>query len=244
MDVYEALGLTEGEEKVYRALVALTKSTTGPIYKKAKVSQSKVYEILDRLQKKGLAAYAVINNITYWSPAHPRNYLEHVQDELKELEARKKILEEKLPSIIVEEPDVQDEAQVYVGYNGFKSVLYRFLETFEAGDEHIFFGAANIVEGQNATFLKKHLRKMLERGVTFRFIYGNQMRDFVKDFYSDFPVQGRYISGSTPTTTLIGKDRVLLIMYREPVKVIEIRGKDLAESYKAFFESIWAMAKE
>jgi sugar-specific transcriptional regulator TrmB len=244
MDVYEALGLTEGEEKVYRALVSLTKSTTGPIYKKANVSQSKVYEILDRLQKKGLAAYVIINNITYWSPAHPRNYLEHVQDELKQLEARKKILEEKLPSIAAEEPDVQDEAQVYVGYNGFKSVLYRFSETFEPGDEHIVFGAASAIEGPYANFVKKYLKEMVEQGIKLRFLYGEQMRGFADSFLSDLQVKKRFIPGLTPTTTLIGKDRVLLMMYREPVKVIEIRGKDLAKSYATFFESIWKMAKK
>ena len=56
MDVFEALDLTKGEKKVYKALVRLKSTTTGPLYKKANVSQSKVYEILDRLRKKGLAA--------------------------------------------------------------------------------------------------------------------------------------------------------------------------------------------
>ena len=52
MDIYEALGLTEGEKKVYKALLKLRSSTTGPIFKQASISQSKVYEVLDRLKKK------------------------------------------------------------------------------------------------------------------------------------------------------------------------------------------------
>lgn len=75
MDVLDALDLTEGERKVYGALVELKNSTTGPIYENAKVSQSKVYEILKRLKDKGLVSHITKGNITYWQPANPKIYL-------------------------------------------------------------------------------------------------------------------------------------------------------------------------
>ena len=45
----EEAGLTEGESKVYLALLELGTTKTGPLIKKARVSSSKVYKILDRV---------------------------------------------------------------------------------------------------------------------------------------------------------------------------------------------------
>jgi sugar-specific transcriptional regulator TrmB len=44
----EEIGLTEGESKVYLALLKLGATKTGPLIKEADVSSSKVYKILER----------------------------------------------------------------------------------------------------------------------------------------------------------------------------------------------------
>ena len=53
--ILQDAGLTKGETKVYLALLTMNESTVGPIAKKASVSLSKIYEILNNLAKKGLA---------------------------------------------------------------------------------------------------------------------------------------------------------------------------------------------
>jgi sugar-specific transcriptional regulator TrmB len=58
----EKFGLTEGESRVYLALLKIGKSTIGDIIKEAQVSNSKVYDILDRLNKKGLIGVVTENN--------------------------------------------------------------------------------------------------------------------------------------------------------------------------------------
>ena len=45
------IGLTQGEIKVYLALLKLGKSSTGPIANEAQISRSKLYSILDKLAK-------------------------------------------------------------------------------------------------------------------------------------------------------------------------------------------------
>ena len=54
-----ALGLTEGEIKVYTSLIKLGETTSGPLVDDSEVSLSKVYSILDRLAKKGLASHII-----------------------------------------------------------------------------------------------------------------------------------------------------------------------------------------
>ena len=61
------IGLTNGESKVYLALLNLGETKTGELAKKSQVSSSKIYKILDRLEKKGI----VVSNKIYpkdWNP--------------------------------------------------------------------------------------------------------------------------------------------------------------------------------
>ena len=87
LEVLRELGLTEGEIKVYLALIGLGEVTSGPIVKEARVSLSKVYQILDRLSKKGLVAHILKNNTKYFKAADPNRllvYLNEKQDSLKQ----------------------------------------------------------------------------------------------------------------------------------------------------------------
>ena len=60
------VGLTDGESKVYLALLELGSSTTGPIVKEADIAKSIVYQILDRLIQKGLVSYIVKEKTKYF----------------------------------------------------------------------------------------------------------------------------------------------------------------------------------
>ena len=71
-----------------------------------------------------------------------------------ELEERKKVLQEELPHLLKEETYPSDEAQVLFGYNGFRSCLYSFLNTFEKGDEFLVFGSPSKIKEPYYTFLK------------------------------------------------------------------------------------------
>ena len=53
-NVLAEIGLTKGEISVYKALIKLGSSTAGPIIKEAKISPSKIYNIIERLLEKGL----------------------------------------------------------------------------------------------------------------------------------------------------------------------------------------------
>ena len=49
ISLLKEVGLTEGEAKVYLALLELGASTSGPIVKKSRVSRSIIYNILEKL---------------------------------------------------------------------------------------------------------------------------------------------------------------------------------------------------
>src|SRR4030042_4860359 len=95
------IGVTDGEIKIYLALLELGSSTTWNITKKSGISGSKVYEVLDRLSKKGLASYTIKNNVRYFEAASPERILDFLEGKSKELESEKKQIKKIIPELIL-----------------------------------------------------------------------------------------------------------------------------------------------
>jgi len=57
--ILEGIGLTKGEVKVYLTLLKTGETTTGKIIDNSGLSSGKIYEILEKLIKKGLVAYII-----------------------------------------------------------------------------------------------------------------------------------------------------------------------------------------
>jgi len=243
MDVFEALDLTEGEKKVYAALIDLKSTTTGPLYKKANVSQSKVYEILERLKSKGLVASILKNSRKFWHPANPSIYVEKVERELELIRERKQVLEKELPQLLKEETYPQDEAQVLTGYNGFRTALYSFLDTFKPEDEFLILGSPTPIEDPFKTFLKSYNLERIKRDIHAKFLYGESLRKFATGLYTLPKTKLKFMRGLTPSTIAIGNDRIIIITWEEKGKCVVIMGKEIANNYRLFFESLWNLSK-
>ena len=81
------LGLTQGEAKVYLAMIQIGPSRIGKIVEISGVSQSKVYNVLDRLILKGLASYNIQDNIKHFQSLEPSRIQDYILK--KEEEVRK-----------------------------------------------------------------------------------------------------------------------------------------------------------
>ena len=55
----------------------------------------------------------------------------------------------------------------------------------------------------------------------------------------------RYLPGeyTFPSSTVVYEDKVLIIMWSHQPIAILIRGKEVSESYKQYFEMLWMSAK-
>lgn len=244
MNIYEALDLTDGERKVYAALVELKSSSTGPIYQRAGVSQSKVYEILQRLKDKGLASHIVKGSITYWQPANPQVYLDKISRDLENIKKRKQILEKELPVLIANKSFMQEEVTVFEEFNGFKNALTSFQESFSSRDELLVFSSPKNIQEPYITFLNHYTTERVKRNIHARVIYGKGMREFSTDLHGTKKTDMRFVEVTTPSTIGIGPDRIILMNWSDKPKFIVLSGKEIVESYHAFFESFWKLAKK
>ena len=88
-EIFKQIGFTDGETKVYLALLKLGSTTAGPLTHKSRVSRSKVYEILERLMEKGLVSFIIKEKTKYFQAAEPSKIQDYL--EKKEKEGRKEI---------------------------------------------------------------------------------------------------------------------------------------------------------
>lgn len=83
----ESLGLTKNEISVYLALLRLGETTAGLIVDESHVTRSKIYDLLERLQQKGLVSFIYKKSVRYYHAAPPQtiiHYLERKEQVLHE----------------------------------------------------------------------------------------------------------------------------------------------------------------
>ena len=146
MDVkpLEELGLTNGEIKVYLALVKLGETTSGPIVDESGISVSKVYYVLDRLAKKGLVSHVVKNNVKHFSAATPDRLLDYLKEKEEKLKEQENSLSELIPELALLKGSAitNETAQVFDGLKGIQTARERTLKIMQKGDEMWIIGIA------------------------------------------------------------------------------------------------------
>ena len=127
--VLEEIGLTDGEIKVYMALLRLGSSSTGPIAKESGVSRSKVYMILDKLEKKGLASHVEQRGVIYFQAAEPQKIKDYIRKRREDLEKLDKDFEGILPQL-ESVRKLAGKVQNVTVYQGFKGMITAHEHTY------------------------------------------------------------------------------------------------------------------
>lgn len=125
------LGLDESEARVYHALLELGPATVSDITKKAGISRTLGYHVLEKLAVDGLVnRIAEAHTRLRYSANHPRTLLQFVTNRKNQWERRAKETEQLLPELIslykvAEKPTIRYEE----GANGIKRIFGETLES-------------------------------------------------------------------------------------------------------------------
>ena len=145
MDVkpLERIGLTKSEISVYLALLKLGQTTAGPIVDEAKVTRSKIYDILERLKNKGLVSYITKESTKYFIASNPKSILKYLEEKEKEISTEK----ERFQKII---PDLENRynkaiekgiAEIYLGIKGMQNAFDVLVNEFDSTEIYFAFWA-------------------------------------------------------------------------------------------------------
>ena len=102
-ELLRQIGLTDGEIKIYFALLDKGSSKTGELSKNSGVHTSKVYPILDKLIQKGLASYIIENNVRYYQATDPKQLIEYMRQKKRAIDEQEKEIEKLIPEILLKQ---------------------------------------------------------------------------------------------------------------------------------------------
>lgn len=229
----EDAGFNKNEAKVYLALLNTGASQAGKISKESQINRTTIYDTLERLIEKGLVTFVVEANKKVFSPVSPRQIL----DRLKQTE---KSFQEILPelSTTFEESKDREESSLFKGRKGIRSILQDILNC----KEYVAFGSSGkFLEVMKHDFELFQKQKRISN-IKARVILSESSRNTeqVRSAYARF----KYIPNqfSSPTTTFVYSQKTAIIIWGDTPIATLISSKEVANSYKRYFDLLWKKA--
>jgi sugar-specific transcriptional regulator TrmB len=246
-EILTQIGLSSSEIRVYFALLELETSTVGPIIERARVPDSKIYSILEKLKEKGLVSFVIKNNVKHFQAADPNNIINILNEKEREIARQKKELQEEIiPRIESKRKLTEDkqEASVYESFDGIKAAFNLILDNLERGEEYqVFMLGDALKEKRVIRFFRNYHKKRIEKGIQTRLLSHKKYRDIVNKNHKYKSMKIRFTDQTLPVGTFIFKNHVMTVVWEEKPTAFVIRSRKNYEHYKEFFEEIWNRAK-
>ncbi|MEK6982787.1 MAG: helix-turn-helix domain-containing protein [Candidatus Micrarchaeota archaeon] len=248
LKVLENIGLTSGEVRVYLALLKLGSVTTGSISSAAKVSSSKVYKILDRLEKKGLVGHVLKGEIKYFSANKPRRILDYIEEKQTELASQKTKIEALLPELEKQQElsESKSEAIIYEGFKGCTNFFRNIIEELKAGETYYVIGAGygEDVKGLRDFFYKHHQRRTDKKINVKMLVNFDIKKTLVKTTANNSEIKFLPQYLITNMEIVFYKNKAFIVLWTKEPKGFLIENEEAVKSFKAYFDTLWKIAKK
>lgn len=239
----QGIGLSEGETKVYLALLHLGETKTGLLAKEAQVSSSKVYKILDRLMKKGLAGYVIKSKTKYFTGVEPKRILDYIEEREKELQTKKELVKKIIPQLEIEQQIVskQTTATLYEGFKAISNFYRQILYELRAGDHYFVLGAqyGEEMPGVRSFFHNYHTQR-IKRKIKVKMLANFGTKDnlepptFVHAHVRFLP---EYL---VPKMTVVFyRNKSFIFFLTKNPKGFLLESEEVTKSFRIYFETLW-----
>lgn len=248
-DYLRKIGLTEGESKVYLALLEIGASTTGPIVDKARVARSKIYHILERLIEKGLVTIVLEKHIKHYQAADPDRLLTHISETERKLQENKKFIQSILPELQAHKnKGPLEEAEIYRGVEGVKTARELALKVLKKGDTFYVLGGNRTNQLVLQAYWKDFHQRRKAKGINAKYIIQEDSRESMgkEKPYSEgkhMLMEVKFFDLPGPVHIDIFGDYVVTCIMQGSYVSFLIKNKFVADYYRSYFERVWKSAK-
>ena len=247
LSVLEEAGLTEGEIRVYTALLNLGASPTGPIIEKSGVSRSIIYQILGRLLQKGLVSYVTREKTKYFQPSEPDKILDCLEGRRKELEESRRRIENLLPSLVLKQQSVpKNDVNIFRGFKGMIAVHEHLYQTLDKGGEYFFLGIPPEQPKHFHAYWQRDHRRRVKAGIKCKLLFHPKTdRKILINRNAYAGCQARYmpLEINTPVWLMGYKNTVAIGFQSDDPITIEINNEEIANSFRTYFDDFWKRSK-
>lgn len=245
----EAIGLTNGEARVYKALCELGNSSAGPICDASKVHRSIIYQILEKLLEKGIISVITEDKTKKYQAAPPTVLLQFVEQEQENLETKKKNLISIFPTIThLQASGKRSTATLYSGFQGVLTATFNILEKLKAGEEYIMVNIPAIQPEYHHAMWEKFHAIREEKKIKSKHLYNKgYSTKHLEERNARKGMDARIMPidfHSPPTYYAVYKDVTMIILSQgETPLVIEIVNKEIADGFRTYCDWLWKQSK-
>ncbi len=240
-ELFEDVGLSPNEAKIYETLLSLGECGVSKISVKANIHRRNIYDALNRLIEKGLVFRVFQKGEQTFQAVHPQKLFEVIhakEQKLKNVLPQLTHLYETIPS--------DEAAFIYRGVEGFKNYMR---DLVRVGEETLFLGAKALWFSPQVdqTFLSEFIQTARRKKFQYYTIFDHRVQEQFPNAIPD--VGGNYKilppKYSTPGVVDIFGDYVVtftsvdIANFGEDGTIFVMVNKELAESYRKWFWFIW-----
>jgi len=229
----EEIGLSRRESICYTSLLELGSSKVGEIIKKTDIPSSKIYEILDKLIKRGFVSYVIKNNVKYYQATDPTCLLQHIEE-------RRKKVEKILPGLLLRQKlATKQSVGLYEGQQAIFSLFTTLISDAKPKEQYLVFSINEENKNQQADLFFKNLAvRRKEKKLDVRLL--KNKRFYTPEKHSKVKV--RYTHFNLPQGITIFRDMVILLSWKESPLGIKIESEVFAGQLREFFSDLWKTA--
>ncbi|NQU97960.1 hypothetical protein HQ533_00695 [Candidatus Woesearchaeota archaeon] len=233
-EILKQIGLSDGEAKVYLALLKLGSSPVSKIKEETRLHRTTIYDFVEKLLNKGLINYIIEGGVKHFKATQPEKLLDYVKEKTDKVR-------EALPTLnkITDFQRQDIGVEVHKGKEGFKTMLN---DCLRVGKDIVGFGIDETkFKKRFPIIMEQFFKKEEEAGMHERLLTSEK----AKFTYNKKTTNYRYIPEEyfNPTPTIVFGNKVAIINW-EPLTIIFIENEGLADSYRKHFELLWKMAKK
>lgn len=250
--ILQEIGLNSSEAKVYMALLELGDSTRKAIVHESGIAGSKVYDLLNKLQEKGLVSVYLKDKIKHFKPTNPKqilSYLDAKKEEIVEVEKQAKLF---IPMLLEKFNSSKEDQEVELlnGIKGLEIVFREQVEELKKGEECYViggtWGTGEETEKRVQMFFEKIHVMREEKGIKTKMLFNNSQKSSTEALYSHKKFSNtatRYIEHTSPVAINFYKDKTIILIFGKKISSIYIHSQDVADSFLQYFNLLWKQAK-
>lgn len=238
----QEIGLTNSEINVYTAMLKSGSIKVGDLMKQVNLHRSRVYEAINRLAEKGLVSYVIKNNIKFFEAADPERLLTYIEEQKERLDEKEKSIQKIIPELKKQIPSFlpHAEAHVFAGKEGFKTIRKDVLKQKQ---DLYLIGAVGKEDKFLKYFFPNFNKLRIKNKIRWKVLYDAEVKG--KPITKLDLMETKFLPKeySSPAVINIYSDRVVNVLWKEDNPIcFMIINKEIADSYRKWFELLWKTA--
>jgi HTH-type transcriptional regulator, sugar sensing transcriptional regulator len=232
------LGLTNGEIKVYSAVLTTGNSSINQIHEKTGLERRGIYDIINKLIEKGLISYTEERKKKTYQTIPINKLKTQIQEKQEELNSLKHKLPEIEKTFLSAKPKTRFE--IFRGKEGIKTI---FEDMLKQKNIYIIGGGFYLVK-ELPHFWPQYNERRIKAKCKWHNLVINELKNKIPETkLVNYKILPEEFSGNS-IAIIIYENKVVQLSWLEEKFAILIENKQIAENYKKYHKYLWEKVAE